>query len=74
MPHLVQEAGPVDLGVLQVHGQEAPLLVVVVFWSLRLMAWTRASQPLLVPKPELRWAEVSCHVLGNDGSRAFAVR
>ena len=63
---VTQEAGPVDLceSVLQVHGQEAPLLVVVS---------TEPSSGGLdggftadcAPEPQLSWAEVS--------SKAFAV-
>ena len=29
------------------------------------MARTMASQPVVVPNPQLRWAKVPCHVLGR---------
>ena len=29
------------------------------------MAWTMASQPVMVPNSQLRWAKVPCHVLGK---------
>ena len=46
---LTQEARPVDLVErgLQDRGQEVP--PIVAFWSHRLMAWTMASQPFVIP-------------------------
>ena len=57
---VTQEAGPVDLceSVLQVHGQEAPLLVVV-------STEPSSGSADCAPEPQLRWAEVS--------SKAFPV-
>ena len=73
MPHLVQEAGPIDLveGVLQVHGQEAPLLVVVVILEPSSDGVDDALTTACGSEPELRWVKVSCHVFGNDGQQGF---
>ena len=71
----LKKTGPVDRveGVLQVHGQEAP-----VFLSLFVFpeptSWTMASRPLLVPNPSCAGRRYRVMSADTAASIAFAVR
>ena len=66
---LAKKTRPVDLveSVLQIHCEEAPFFIVAVFLEPPFDGFTAVCGPEL----QLRWEEVSCHVLGNGSQRGF---